>query len=119
CSFDGRVKTRTRSNAFAFGDFISFDWRQKKRSKEKRLVSKANTGSRCRGDFSRGHPALVEKRRTSMCGALRVCGIQPGVGIFSVKSERQRQRQQGQPVCASCACLQVPSGIEEIRGRRS
>src|SRR5690606_15028440 len=86
--FDCSDKARTRSKAFAFGDFISFDWRQKKRSKEKRLVPRANPGSRRRGDFSRGHPALVEKRRTSMCGALRVCGIQPGVGIFSVKSER-------------------------------
>src|SRR5690606_25753375 len=33
---------RSTSKAFAFGDFISFDWRQKKRSKEKRLVPRAH-----------------------------------------------------------------------------
>jgi len=43
---------RRKSEAFAFGDFISFDKRQKKRSKEKRFLVQSSPGdSSTRGFF--------------------------------------------------------------------
>src|SRR5690606_24186546 len=44
-------------------------------SKEKRFPDRANPATRWRRDFSTRHPCRVEKRRTSMCGALRVCRL--------------------------------------------
>ena len=61
-------------NSFrAARDFISFDERQKKRSKEKTLSPTQLTRQRlaCR-HFSTRRRGSVEKRRTSMCAALRV-----------------------------------------------
>jgi len=46
---------------------------KRNRTKEKRLPDEANPASRSFRDFSTRHPGSVEKRRTSMCGALRVC----------------------------------------------
>src|SRR5690606_17382707 len=59
----------------------------KETNQRKRCLSRANQGSHRRGDFSTRHPCLVEKRRTSMCGALRVC--QPRAGIRILRSQEQ------------------------------
>jgi hypothetical protein len=62
-----------KSEAFAFGDFISFDKRQKKRKQRKTLP---RTGLTKRfidaGIFLRG---ILPRRKTPhvLCGALRVC----------------------------------------------
>src|SRR3546814_1241355 len=64
-----------RSNAFAFGDFISFDERQKKQKQRKTLCAKGKPGCLLMKGFFERASCPREKRRTSMCGALRVCGL--------------------------------------------
>src|SRR3546814_9689085 len=64
-----------RSNAFAFGDFISFDERQKKQQQRKTLCAKGKPGCLLMQGFFERASCPREKRRTSMCGALRVCRI--------------------------------------------
>src|SRR3546814_7868504 len=63
------------SNAFAFGDFISFDERQKKQKQRKTLCAKGKPGCLLMKGFFERASCPREKRRTSMCGALRVCRL--------------------------------------------
>src|SRR5690606_33091329 len=64
--------------AFAFGDFISFDERQKKRKQRKTLPRQGKPGDSLVKGFFYATSCRIEKRRTSMCGALRVCEQVPG-----------------------------------------
>src|SRR3546814_14809299 len=64
-----------RSNAFAFGDFISFVERQKKQKQRKTLCAKGKPGCLLRKGFFERASCPREKRSTSMCGALRVCRL--------------------------------------------
>src|SRR3546814_19905809 len=64
-----------RSNAFAFGDFISFDERQKKHKQRKTLCAKGKPGCLMMKGFFERASCPRAKRRTSMWGALRVCGL--------------------------------------------
>src|SRR3546814_7619774 len=57
-----------RSNAFAFGDFISFDERQKKQKQRKTLCAKGKPGCLLMKGFFERASCPREKRRTSMCG---------------------------------------------------
>src|SRR5690606_24563701 len=70
---DHALGMKAKAKASALGGRISFCWPKKTRTKEKgpsptRLTSRREE----RRDFPTRHPASVGKRRTSMCGALRV-----------------------------------------------
>ena len=50
-----------------------FDERQKKQKQRKTLCAKSTPGQSLMKGFFYGTSCPIEKRRTSMCGALRVC----------------------------------------------
>src|SRR3546814_709493 len=71
-----------RSNAFAFGDFISFDERQKKQKQRKSLCAKGKPGCLLMKDFSRGHPALAKNAARPCAAPSGSADVRGGGGIF-------------------------------------
>src|SRR5690606_1452071 len=71
-------------------EFISFDKRQKKQNQRKTLCANSTPGHSLMKGFFYGTSCPIEKRRTSMCGALRVCKLQHRRP--DLQEPRQRQK---------------------------